>query len=165
MTFSKHGRSKQWTGPNYKWQDWNHNLNNDKTHSKYFLFYFIGSVTLSDPSNICGRCVEPGIVVRLLCYVNNTGARGGNILIWNTPVSEIESVIILFLVSRLFWTVYICIYICMWLCPFYTIVCDVWDWWIKFTHIMNCHHSSQQINLISVCYHEHFEWLITQCCH
>ena len=88
-------------------------------------FYFIGSVTLSDPSNICGRCVEPGIVVRLLCYVNNTGATGGNILIWNTPVSEIESVIILFLVSRLFWTVYICIYTCMWLCPFYTIVCDV----------------------------------------
>ena len=88
-------------------------------------FYFIGSVTLSDPSNICGRCVEPGIVVRLLCYGNNTGATGGNILIWNTPVSEIESVIILFLVSRLFWTVYICIYTCMWLCPFYTIVCDV----------------------------------------
>ena len=60
------------------------------------IVLFIGSVVLNDPNNICRRCVEPEIVASLLCYVNNTGARGAsNVLIWNTPVSEIKSVIVL----------------------------------------------------------------------
>ena len=71
------------------------------------MFYFIGSVLLNDPDNICaetngGSHVEPRVVVSLLCYGNNTGATGGNILIWTTPVSKIKSVIILFLVLRSF---------------------------------------------------------------
>ena len=75
------------------------------------MFYFIGSVLLNDPDNICaetngGSHIKPGIVVSLLCHVDNTGAPGGNYLIWITPVSKIKSVIVLFLVLILFWTMY-----------------------------------------------------------
>ena len=62
----------------------------------WVLFYFIGSVLVIDLNKICNETngsshIKPGIVVSLLCYVNNTGDRdtGGNILIWNTPVSKI----------------------------------------------------------------------------
>ena len=52
---------------------------------------------LYDPKNICsetgGSYVLPGQVVTLLCVVDNTGAPGGNIIIWNTPVNEIGDLI------------------------------------------------------------------------
>ena len=55
------------------------------------------SVLLNDPKNICsgpgGWHVLPGVVVTLLCVVDNTGALGGNLLIWNTPVSQIGDLI------------------------------------------------------------------------
>ena len=75
------------------------------------MFYFIASVLLNDPDNICGETnggshIKPGTVVSLLCHVDNTGAPGGNYLIRITPVSKIKSVIVLFLVLRLFWTMY-----------------------------------------------------------
>ena len=88
-----------------------------------YCFYFIGSVVLNDPNNICGRCVKPEIVASLLCYVNNTGARGaGNVLIWNTPVSKIKSVIYCYIVfgSKV---VLDHVYF-MWVCPYHAIVCD-----------------------------------------
>ena len=74
------------------------------------MFYFIASVTLIDLNNICGGShIKPEVVMSLLCYVNNTGALGGNVLIWITPVSKIKSVIVLFLDLRSFWTMYTCI--------------------------------------------------------
>ena len=92
----------------------------------WVLFYFIGSVLPDDPNYICangGSHIKVGIVVSLGCYVNNTGASGaGNVLIWITPVSKIKCMIILFLVLRLFWTMYTC----MWVCPSHTIMCDFW---------------------------------------
>ena len=55
------------------------------------------SVLLNDPKNICsetgGSHVLPGQVVTLLCVVDNTGAPGGNLLIWSTPVSQIGDLI------------------------------------------------------------------------
>ena len=57
------------------------------------------SVLLNDPKNICskdgcmGLRIRPGEVVTLLCIVNNTGALGGNLVIWNTPVSQIGDLI------------------------------------------------------------------------
>ena len=52
------------------------------------MFYFIGSVSLIDSDNICaGLRVLPGETVILQCVVNNTGATGSNVLIWDTPVS------------------------------------------------------------------------------
>ena len=52
---------------------------------------------LNDPKNICsetgGSHVQPGEVITLLCDVDNTGARGGNLLIWHTPVSQIGDLI------------------------------------------------------------------------
>ena len=58
------------------------------------IVFFIGSVLLIDLDNICAETNEsshviPEVVVSLGCYVNNTGANGGNYLIWNTPVSKI----------------------------------------------------------------------------
>ena len=58
------------------------------------VFDFIGSVSLIDPDNICAETngalhVPPGETVILQCVVNNTGAIGVNVLIWNTPVSKI----------------------------------------------------------------------------
>ena len=49
------------------------------------------SVLLTDPDNICsetngGSHVVPGMVVTLVCDVNNTGANI-NLLIWNTQVN------------------------------------------------------------------------------
>ena len=55
------------------------------------------SVLLNDPKNICnetgGSHVLPGQVVTLLCVVDNTGAPGGNLLIWSTPVNKIGDLI------------------------------------------------------------------------
>ena len=63
----------------------------------FFLSSGRGSVLLNDPKNICsengGSHVLPGEVVNLFCVVDNTGARGGNVLIWNTPVSQIGDLI------------------------------------------------------------------------
>ena len=91
-----------------------------------YCFYFVGSVLLIDLSNICAENngdlhVPSEKTGTLQCVVDNTGAIGGNVLIWNTPVSKTKSVIVLFLVLRLFWTLYIC---CIWVCPSHTIVCD-----------------------------------------
>ena len=62
-----------------------------------FLSSGRGSVLLNDPKNICsesgGSHVLPGVVVTLFCVVDNTGAPGGNLLIWNTPVSQIGDLI------------------------------------------------------------------------
>ena len=47
---------------------------------------------LNDSTNICsengGSHVLPGEVVNLFCNVDNTGALGGNLLVWDTPVSQ-----------------------------------------------------------------------------
>ena len=58
-----------------------------------WLFFFIGSVFLKDPNNVCaetngGLHVPPEETVTLRCVVNNTGAIGVHVLIWNTPVSK-----------------------------------------------------------------------------
>ena len=62
-----------------------------------FLSSGRASVLLNDPNNICsengGSHVLPGQIITLLCSVDNTGAPGGNLLIWNTPVSEIGDLI------------------------------------------------------------------------
>ena len=62
-----------------------------------FLSSGRGSVLLNDSTNICsesgGSHVIPGEVVNLFCNVDNTGAAGGNVLIWNTPVSQIGDLI------------------------------------------------------------------------
>ena len=62
-----------------------------------FLSSGKASVLLNDLKNICnetgGSHVIPEEVVTLSCDVDNTGAPGGNLLIWNTPVSQIGDLI------------------------------------------------------------------------
>ena len=52
---------------------------------------------LKDPKHICsetgGSHIPPGQVVTLFCFVDNTGAPGGNLLIWHTPVNQIGDLI------------------------------------------------------------------------
>ena len=77
------------------------------------MFYFIGSVSLIDLSNIYAENngdlhVPSEKTGTLQCVVDNTGAIGDNVLIWNTPASKTKSVIVLFLVLRSFWSVYTC---------------------------------------------------------
>ena len=72
-------------------------------------------MVLNDPGNICAETngsshVSSGNIVSLQCDVDNTGAIGGNYLIWIVPVSKIKCVIILFLVLRLFFG--LCIFVC-----------------------------------------------------
>ena len=62
---------------------------------KYLLsisFIFArASVLLNDPNNVCNKPetshVLPGMMITLLCMVNNTGAVN-NLLIWSTPVNQ-----------------------------------------------------------------------------
>ena len=49
------------------------------------------SVLLNDPNNVCSKTetshVLPGMMITLLCTVNNTGAVN-NLLMWSTPVNQ-----------------------------------------------------------------------------